>query len=45
MLRKPSIVKVFDDSQTEPKPPLLIESMDLDAQGIAHTPDGRVVFC
>ena len=28
----------------EPKPPLLIESLDLDAQGIAHRPDGKVVF-
>ena len=28
----------------EPKPPLLIESLDLDAQGIAHRSDGKVVF-
>ena len=37
-----------EDLQTvtprEPKPPLLIESLDLDAQGIAHRPDGKVVF-
>jgi 23S rRNA (uracil1939-C5)-methyltransferase len=44
MRRKPSIDTVFGDAQTEPKPPLLIESMDLDAQGIAHRPDGKVVF-
>ena len=31
-------------AQREPKPPLLIESLDLDAQGIAHRPDGKVVF-
>jgi len=28
----------------EPNPPLLIESLDLDAQGIAHRSDGKVVF-
>lgn len=36
--------EVRDERQTESKTPLLIESLDLDAQGIAHREDGKVVF-
>ena len=32
------------DQLPKPNPVLSIESMDLDAQGIAHRDDGKVVF-
>jgi 23S rRNA (uracil1939-C5)-methyltransferase len=44
MTQKISTDESFSDSQPFKHLPLLIESLDLDAQGIAHRADGKVVF-
>ena len=40
----PAEISVQDITQEAVKQPLWIESLDLDAQGIAHRADGKVVF-
>ena len=36
--------KVPENSADHPAELLEVESLDIDAQGIAHKPDGKVVF-